>query len=133
MLASKSELFAVLRQYNPWWDGKRIPDLPNWRRAAFREVSLWLNEPPTHRAVLLSGARQIGKTTLLLQAIESMIATGIKPSRILYATLDHPLLKLTGAEKLLELTLVRHGSLSFYADPKLGGRQPRVGVRRPPA
>lgn len=103
MLASKSELFAVLRQYNPWWDGKRIPDLPNWRRAAFREVSLWLNEPPTHRAVLLSGARQIGKTTLLLQAIESLIATGVKPSRILYATLDHPLLKLTGAEKLREL------------------------------
>ncbi len=103
MLASKSELFAVLRQYNPWWDGKRIPDLPPWRRAAFREVSLWLNEPPTHRAVLLSGARQIGKTTLLLQAIESLIAAGIKPSRILYATLDHPLLKLTGAEKVLEL------------------------------
>lgn len=53
--------------------------------------------------MLLSGARQVGKTTLLLQAIESLIARGIKPSRILYATFDHPLLKLTGAEKLLEL------------------------------
>ncbi len=103
MLASKSELFGVLRQYNPWWDGKRIPDLPTWRRAAFREASLWLNEPPTHRAVLLSGARQVGKTTLLLQAIDSLIAKGVKPARILYATFDHPLLKLTGAEKLLEL------------------------------
>lgn len=53
--------------------------------------------------MLLSGARQIGKTTLLLQAIESLLAEGVPPGQILYATFDHPLLKLAGLDGLLEL------------------------------
>ena len=68
MITSPQEVIAVLRQYNPWWSKQRVPDLPKWRRAAFREISA--THPPTDRAVLLSGARQVGKTTLLLQAIE---------------------------------------------------------------
>lgn len=96
-------MFAILRQHNPWWEERRISDLPTWRRAAFREIDQWLHRPPAHRAVLLSGARQVGKTTLLLQAIDSLIAGGIKPRRILYATFDHPLLKLTGLEGLIQL------------------------------
>ena len=103
MIASKSELLAVLRLHNPWWEDRRIPDLPSWRRAAFREIDQWLHRPPAHRAVLLSGARQVGKTTLLLQAIESLVAGGVKPNRILYATFDHPLLKLIGLEGLVQL------------------------------
>lgn len=103
MLHSTQELIAVLRQYNPWWSGRQIPDLPNWRRAAFRELETWVGTPPALRAVLLSGARQIGKTTLLLQAVESLIATGVPPQNILYATFDHPLLKLAGVEEVLKL------------------------------
>lgn len=61
-------------------------DLPDWRRAAFHEVLSWMTEPPTHRALLLSGARQVGKTTLLLQTIEALLARGAPPDNILYAT-----------------------------------------------
>jgi hypothetical protein len=53
--------------------------------------------------MLLSGARQIGKTTLLLQAIDSLLGEGVPPGQILYATFDHPLLKLAGLDGLLEL------------------------------
>ncbi|HMZ12479.1 MAG TPA: ATP-binding protein, partial [Plasticicumulans sp.] len=63
MKVSRAELIAVLAQFNPWWRGEGIGDLPRWRRAAFRELSRWLLAPPAPRAVLLSGARQIGKTT----------------------------------------------------------------------
>ncbi|MBI3850883.1 MAG: ATP-binding protein [Verrucomicrobia bacterium] len=103
MIASKAELFAVLRQYNPWWAGARFPDLPTWKRAAFREITGWVNNPPAGRALLLSGARQVGKTTLFLQAIDEMLARGTPPTNILYATFDHPLLKLIGLDALIRL------------------------------
>jgi predicted AAA+ superfamily ATPase len=61
----------------------------------------WLTNPPAPRAVMLSGARQVGKTTLLLQAVDELIARGVAPSRILYATFDHPFLKLSGIDRVL--------------------------------
>lgn len=103
MIAPRAELLAVLRQFNPWWDGIKVPELPRWRRAAFREVETWLTAPPAPRALLLSGARQVGKTTILLQAIEELLAKGVPASRILYATFDHPLLKLIGLDGLMRL------------------------------
>lgn len=103
MIASKAELFGVLRQYNPWWSGGRFSDLPTWRRAAFREIAAWAENPPAGRALLLSGARQVGKTTLYLQTIEDLLRRGVAPSNILYATFDHPLLKLIGLDALLQL------------------------------
>lgn len=103
MIASPTELFAVLRQYNPWWAGARFPDLPPWRRAAFHEITAWTQSPPAGRALLLSGARQVGKTTLFLQAIDHLLDQGVAPQNILYATFDHPLLKLVGLEELLRL------------------------------
>jgi len=103
MIATPAELFAVLRQYNPWWSGTRFPDLPNWRRAAFHEIVAWADDPPAGRALLLSGARQVGKTTLFLQAIDHLLDQGVAPQNILYATFDHPLLKLVGLEDLIRL------------------------------
>lgn len=103
MIASTPELLAVLRQYNPWWDQGNTTDLPPWRRAAFHEVLSWMTKPPTHRALLLTGARQVGKTTLLLQTVQALLDQGVYPGKILYATFDHPLLKLVGLDGLLDL------------------------------
>ncbi len=102
MRVSKEEVVAVLSQFNPWWRGESVADLPGWRRAAFREFRAWLTEPPAPRAVLLSGARQIGKTTLLLQAADALLHEGVPPANILYATFDHPILKLAGIDAVLE-------------------------------
>jgi predicted AAA+ superfamily ATPase len=103
MIAPLQEIFSVLRQYNPWWESGTVRDLPGWRRTAFSELILWLGAPPAPRAILLSGARQIGKTTLLLQAVEELLSQGVRPERILYATFDHPLLKLIGLEGVLNV------------------------------
>lgn len=103
MIASKTELLAVLGQYNPWWREGRVGELPKWRRAAFAKVQAWMTNPPANRALLLSGARQVGKTTLLLQTIEALIESGVPPGKILYATFDHPLVKLAGLDGLLNL------------------------------
>lgn len=102
MKVSREELVAVLSQFNPWWRDEAISDLPKWRRAAFRELYAWTSNPPAPRAVLLSGARQIGKTTLMLQAADALLREGAPPANILYATFDHPILKLAGIDAVLE-------------------------------
>ena len=102
MRVSKEELVAVLAQFNPWWRGEAIADLPKWRRAAFRELHGWMTAPPAPRAVMLSGARQIGKTTLMLQAADALLGAGVPAANILYATFDHPILKLAGIEAVVD-------------------------------
>lgn len=102
MKVSKDELIAVLSQFNPWWRGDGLADLPDWRRAAFDELHTWMVAPPVHRAVLLSGARQVGKTTLLLQSVDALLAIGTPAANILYVTFDHPLLKLAGIDAVIE-------------------------------
>ncbi|WP_235840053.1 ATP-binding protein [Derxia lacustris] len=51
--------------------------------------------------MLLAGARQIGKTTLMLQSIDALLKAGVPPANILYVTFDHPLLKLAGIDAVL--------------------------------
>ena len=102
MQISREGLIAVLAQFNPWWRGESIADLPTWQRAAFHDLYQWLEKPPAPRAIFLSGARQIGKTTLLLQAIDALIRQGVPPGNILYATFDHPVLKLAGPDAVLQ-------------------------------
>lgn len=102
MKVSKAELVSVLAQFNPWWRDETIADLPPWRRAAFRELHAWMTAPPAPRAVLLSGARQIGKTTLMLQAADALLRAGVPAANILYATFDHPILKLAGIDEVIE-------------------------------
>lgn len=102
MKIPKEELISILSQFNPWWKREKIPDLPEWHRGAFNELMDWIKAPPAHRAILLSGPRQVGKTTLLLQAIQKLIDSGVPPGNILYATFDHPICKLTGLDTVLE-------------------------------
>lgn len=103
MIIPTPELIAVLRQFNPWWRGAPSADLPVWRRRAFHDILAWMQSPPAPRALLLSGARQVGKTTLFLQVIQALIENGVPANKILYATFDHPLLKLQGLDGLLKL------------------------------
>lgn len=103
MIGTQAELTSVLRQYNPWWTGTGMPDLPTWQRAAFGELFEWVQNPPVGRALLLAGARQIGKTTLFLQCIDRLLKAGVPASNILYVTFDHPLMKLHGLEGVVRL------------------------------
>jgi uncharacterized protein len=73
-------------------------DLPCWRRLVSSRRT-WLESPPGGRALLLSGARQTGNTTLFLQTINRLLARGVPSAN--YATFDHPLLKLGGLDTLL--------------------------------
>lgn len=98
MKIEQDELIAILTQFNPWWRGEAIADIATWKRAAFNQLQEWVMHPPANRAVMISGARQVGKTTLIMQAINVLLESGVPPANILYATFDHPLLKLAGIE-----------------------------------
>ena len=76
-----------LRRANPWWEGLPQPVLPPMRRWAFKPVLQGLKSGLTP-AVALRGPRQVGKTTLLGQAIAALLSDGIDPRRILRVQFD---------------------------------------------
>lgn len=98
----KAELFSVLQEFNPWWTGQPAADLPDWERAASKQIQRWIKDADTKRSLLLTGARQVGKTTLFRQAIRRLVGEGFPAANLLYATFDHPILKLAGLERTLQ-------------------------------
>lgn len=99
----REPIFQALRQFNPWWRGTYAPDWP-LRRTAFSEMLRWMVNPPSHRALLVTGARRVGKTTLVYQVIKELINNrNVNPLSILYLTMDHPLIKLAGLQTALDI------------------------------
>lgn len=100
-----TEVLRVLRGLNPWWSTGSVPAslAPPIRRLAFDEVMRWLERADVHRAVVLSGARRVGKTTLLYQVAQAFLHRGVHPARVLYVSFDHPILKLTPLERIIEI------------------------------
>ena len=79
----KDEIIAVLRQFNPWWSGQAISYLPDWHRPAFRDIGDWI-KTNDGRSLILTGARQVGKTTLFRQVIQSLLRADVPPENVLY-------------------------------------------------
>ena len=103
MEVPKNELAAVLQEFNPWWANQPLGDLPDWERSAAAEIWKWIEDAKNRRSLLLTGARQVGKTTLLRQAIRRLLHGGFPAANIFYATFDHPILKLVGLPRALQV------------------------------
>jgi hypothetical protein len=97
-------LDEFLRSANPWWQGKPGRVLPPYRRWAFKALLRKL-EAGLAPVVVLRGARQVGKTTLLEQVIQHLLGEGVAPQRILRVQfdelpslkgLDEPILTIAG-------------------------------------
>lgn len=91
-----------LRRLNPWWSGSIIQDTP-FRRIAFGVCLERLLDMRNRRAVLLSGPRRVGKSTILQQVAGELLGRGVDPNRVLYATLDDNILKLAGLDEVLRI------------------------------
>ncbi len=104
-LIEDTQVLQVLRGFNPWWMRGSIPEdlTKKVRRLAFYEVWRLINEPSFRRAVLLSGARRVGKTTILHQLAQQLLEDGTSPNQILYASFDHPILKLTSLDRIINV------------------------------
>ncbi len=80
-------LAANLYRLNPWWKGLPQAPLPSTKRWAFPIAWQRLQSGLT-KATVLSGPRQVGKSTLVLQIIEKLLAEGNAPQRIFYIQFD---------------------------------------------
>ncbi|MEF3692339.1 MAG: ATP-binding protein [Candidatus Moraniibacteriota bacterium] len=77
----------ILFVTNPWWEKKEF-DSGIYRQKYLPKLIRSLKHK---RAVLITGSRRVGKTTLLKQLIQYLIKEDkIAPKNILYALLDHP-------------------------------------------
>ena len=99
---NRDEVLAAIQGFNPWW---RQPthNVAKFRRLAFESCRRRLSEAGLKRAILLSGPRRVGKTTVLQQLAAHLLEKGDSPSSILYLSLDHPLIKIYSLANVLKL------------------------------
>lgn len=81
------ELAENLERLNPHWTGKPGPRTPAFHRWAFRRLRRLLLTGLTP-ATVLRGPRRVGKTVLLRQLMDNLLAEGVEPARILYVPFD---------------------------------------------
>ncbi len=98
----RTEIISVLNGFNPWWSARPYV-VPPFRRLAFEACKTYLEDTTLRRAILLSGPRRVGKTTVLQQTAQFLVQKGHDPKSILYLSLDHPLLKLLSIREILSL------------------------------
>ena len=98
----RTEILNVLHGFNPWWSGKPCV-VPEFKRLAFETCRVYLEDLSLRRAVLLSGPRRVGKTTILTQIANTLIGTKGNPKCVFYISLDHPLIRLLSVRQILEI------------------------------
>ena len=105
MLISENQILEVLRRQNIWWQTGKIPDelVPKFKRLAFYEVHSFLTVPDLNRAIILSGARRVGKTVLLHQIGQYAIDHGTSPKKVLYVSFEDLTLTQANLREILGL------------------------------
>lgn len=103
-ITSKEGILKVLTAFNPWWKtGAVNPKMTKtYKRFAFHEAMKRLDQNDLRRIVVLTGTRRVGKTTIQYQMIDTLLKRGIDPQKIVFISMDHPMLKLSGVNDVLE-------------------------------
>ena len=103
-IISKENILKVLTAFNPWWKtGTVNPKMSKtYKRFAFHEAMKRLDQRDIRRTVVLTGTRRVGKTTIQYQMIETLLERGVAPQKIVFISMDHPMLKLSGVNDVLE-------------------------------
>lgn len=103
-ITSKTGILKVLTSFNPWWKtGAVNPQMAKtYRRFAFHEAMKRLTQTDLRRTVILTGTRRVGKTTIQYQMIQTLLEQGVAPQKIVFVSMDHPMLKLSGFNDVLE-------------------------------
>ncbi|MFZ3130074.1 MAG: ATP-binding protein [Desulfosporosinus sp.] len=103
IMVTDEKLLNLLIQYNPWWKGVPISEKtsPPHHRFAYYEAEKLLLHKDLRRFVILSGARRVGKTTIMYQLIQSLLQKKVPARNIVYLSFDNPILKLGGFDGVL--------------------------------
>jgi len=102
-ITSPENILRVLMAFNSWWNTGVMPQQfrKDFRRFGYFEAQKYLHHPDIRRSVILTGARRVGKTTILYQMIEALLSEGVDPKRIFFVSMDHPILKLSNLDEIL--------------------------------
>lgn len=103
-IVSQENVLSVMASFNPWWQSGVVPKgfVKEFRRNGYYTCKkAFLNE--IRRIVVMSGARRTGKTTIVYQLIDELLTSGIKPQNILYLTFDHPVIRATEFDALINI------------------------------
>jgi len=104
-LVTDEQIIKVLRKYNPWWRNPAAikEETKPQKRLAYYESLRMIKHKTVRRFAVLSGARRVGKTTIMYQLIDTLIDEDISPKNILYVSFDNPIVKLVNVEKVLDI------------------------------
>lgn len=110
---SEEQIIARLQFENPWW---AIGSLDEYYRAFNPRLYFSLFYPlvkktNVHRATVLMGPRRVGKTVMLYHTIQQLIADGISPQKILYASIETPVYNNISLERLFEIAKKATGNI----------------------
>lgn len=102
-IVTSENILKLLYAYNPWWRNGAIPTeyLKPIKRFAYYDAITMLKHKEIRRHIILSGARRVGKTTLLFQMADTLLREGVESRNILYISFDHPLLKFCSMEEIM--------------------------------
>lgn len=104
VFVSDEQVVKALRQYNPWWRDPGVgASAKPGRRPLFDEALGMMRRADIRRFVVLSGARRVGKTTVMLQMAAQLLAEGVPARNILYVSFDNPMLKQVNPEHILSI------------------------------
>ena len=88
-IIDEREILRNLQDQNGWWVLGKIDEnlVPAFHRNEYDRVKFIFNNE-IRRFPILSGPRRVGKSTIMFQMIDELLKANIKPTRILFYTLD---------------------------------------------
>ncbi len=94
---------------NPWWSTGRVPPQRSsgFRRHAFPVLLAALHSTDEGRGIVVLGPRRVGKTVILHQLVEQILADGAAPDDLCMLSLDDVALRDRDLGELLELLEAR--------------------------
>lgn len=101
----EKQIIGRMRVDNPWWTDGEIPSF-------YRQMSprLYLNifmplvdALDISRALILMGPRRVGKTVMMIHAIQELINNGVSAQNIIYISVETPIFNKINLELLLTL------------------------------
>lgn len=103
-VVSRENILSILMNYNQWWQSGIVPKgfLKDFKRSGYYSCRKILKSD-LRRIVVMSGARRTGKTTIIYQTINDLLAEGVKPQNILFFTFDHPVIRAAGIDQVLSI------------------------------
>lgn len=129
-ITSQESILKVLTAYNPWWKMGTVNEkmVKTYKRFAFYEAMKRLNDTRIRRTVVLTGARRVGKTTIQYQMIDALLKAGVAPQKIVFISMDHPMLKLSSMQDVLDCYHGKYAPDRMYIISLMRSNMRRTGT-----